>query len=182
MQRLLSKRHKKGLKPKRSRMSRTLAGMMALAMGLSASAASPTLTEAKSETKDNKKTTSTHKGWLQTGVASWYGRQFHGRKTANGEKFDMNALTCAHRSLPLGSWVRVTNLKNMKSIFVRVNDRGPVPENRIIDLSYAAAQAVGISGLGKVRLEPVRVGDTEAAKAMVSQLNRPTLGPTNFGQ
>ena len=180
MQRLLSKRHKKGLKPKRPRFSRTIAGMMAFAMGLSASAAAPSIQEAKPETKNKK--TSTHKNWLQTGIASWYGRQFQGRKTANGEKFDMNTLTCAHRSLPLGSWVRVTNLKNMKSIFVRVNDRGPVPEDRIIDLSYAAAQAVGISGLGKVRLEPVRAGDVEAAKAMVAQLNRPTLGPTNFGQ
>jgi rare lipoprotein A len=87
----------------------------------------------------------------------------------------MFALTCAHRSLPLGSWIRVTNLRNHKSIFVRVNDRGPVPENRVVDLSYAAAHAVGIHGIGKVKLEPVRNGDPEMAKELVAQLRIPLL-------
>jgi rare lipoprotein A len=87
----------------------------------------------------------------------------------------MFALTCAHRSLPLGSWIRVTNLRNHKSIFVRVNDRGPVPENRVVDLSYAAARAVGIRGLGKVKLEPVRDGNPELAKELMAQLNIPLI-------
>lgn len=84
--------------------------------------------------------------WYQIGRASWYGRLFQGHQTASGENFDMNGLTCAHRSLPLGSLVRVTNLNNHKSVVVRVNDRGPVPGNRIIDLSFAAAQFIGLAG------------------------------------
>jgi rare lipoprotein A len=117
--------------------------------------------------------------WYEIGKASWYGPHFQGKKTANGEAFDMNSLTCAHRNLPLGSWVRVTNLRNRKSIFVRVNDRGPMPADRIIDLSYAAAQAVGIKGLGKVKLEVLHSGDTEMAQALLSQLSLPQ--PLNVG-
>jgi rare lipoprotein A len=107
--------------------------------------------------------------WFQIGQASWYGPRFQGKRTANGESFDMNSLTCAHRSLPLGSWVRVTNLKNRKTVFVRVNDRGPVPEDRVVDLSYAAARAVGLVGIGKVKLEPLRGGDTEMARELLAQ-------------
>lgn len=92
--------------------------------------------------------------WYQIGRASWYGRLFQGHQTASGENFDMNGLTCAHRSLPLGSLVRVTNLNNHKSVVVRVNDRGPLPENRVIDLSYAAAQFIGFGGRGTA---PVRI-------------------------
>jgi rare lipoprotein A len=115
--------------------------------------------------------------WYQVGIASWYGLRFQGRTTAMGETYDMNGLTCAHRSLPLGSWIRVTNLKNRKSIFVRVNDRGPVPENRIVDLSYGAARAVGLSstGIGKVKLEPVLGGDPEMARDLLAQLKMPLL-------
>src|SRR5262249_35789036 len=76
----------------------------------------------------------------QTGRASWYGRGFHGRKTANGERFDMHALTAAHRTLPLGSYVRVTNPSTNESVVVRINDRGPYARGRVIDLSYAAAK------------------------------------------
>jgi rare lipoprotein A len=94
----------------------------------------------------------------------------------------MNGLTCAHRSLPLGSWIRVTNLKNRKSVFVRVNDRGPVPENRIVDLSYGAAQAVGISGLARVKLETLRPGDPEMAKQLIAQLHMPVAEPGAVGQ
>lgn len=112
---------------------------------------------------------------FQIGIASWYGRHFQGHQTAAGEAFDMNALTCAHRSLPLGSWIRVTNLRNHKSIFVRVNDRGPVPEDRVVDLSYAAAQAVGIQGLGKVKLEPVRQGDPKLTRELLAQLQIPVF-------
>jgi rare lipoprotein A len=119
------------------------------------------------------------KHWYEIGKASWYGSHFQGKKTANGETFDMNSLTCAHRDLPLGSWVRVTNLKNHKSVFVRVNDRGPLPSDRIIDLSYAAAQAVGIKGLGRVKLEVLHNGDAEMAQALLAQLSTPQ--PFNIG-
>jgi len=115
--------------------------------------------------------------WIEVGQASWYGLRFQGHKTATGESYDMNQLTCAHRSLPLGSWVRVTNLKNKKSIVVRVNDRGPALDNRIVDLSYAAAKAVGLAGIGKVRLDSMHVGDPELAKALLAQVQMPVLTP-----
>ena len=86
-----------------------------------------------------------HHHWYQLGIASWYGKFFQGNTTASGEPFDENQLTCAHRTLPLGSVLRVTNLRNNKSVIVTVNDRGPVPESRVIDLSYAAAEALGFS-------------------------------------
>lgn len=108
--------------------------------------------------------------WTQVGKASWYGRRFQGRRTASGEAFDLNMLTCAHRTLPIGSLVRVTNLTNRRSVMVRVNDRGPVPKGLIVDLSYAAARSLGIHGGGaRVRLEKL-----EAAEA--AQLNWPNLG------
>ena len=93
----------------------------------------------------------------QTGAASWYGRQFHGRKTASGETFDMNGLTAAHRSLPLNCYVKVTNKNNGKSVVVKVNDRGPFHGNRVLDLSYGAAKRIGItnSGTGRVSIERV---------------------------
>jgi rare lipoprotein A len=91
--------------------------------------------------------------WYQFGKASWYGQDFQGRQTASGETFNMFDLTCAHRSLPLGSLVRVTNLRNSKTVVLRVNDRGPMAEDRIVDLSYAAANLLGVHGLAKVRLE-----------------------------
>lgn len=93
----------------------------------------------------------------QTGLASWYGRQFHGKKTASGETFDMNALTAAHPSLPLNCYVKVTNKANGKSVVVRINDRGPFHGNRVMDLSYGAAKAIGItqSGTGNVTIERV---------------------------
>jgi len=96
-------------------------------------------------------------GYHERGVASWYGREFHGRSTASGEPYDMNALTAAHKTLPLPSYARVTNLRNGRSIVVRINDRGPFVRNRIIDLSYGAAQALDIAneGTGIVDIETV---------------------------
>ncbi len=93
----------------------------------------------------------------QVGTASWYGRYFHGRLTASGEPYDMFALTAAHRTLKMGTWVRVTNLRNGKSVLVRINDRGPVPESRIIDLSFEAATVLDFRahGLAKVRVDVV---------------------------
>lgn len=97
----------------------------------------------------------------QTGIASWYGRQFHGKKTASGDIFDQNALTAAHRSLPMNCYIKVTNKSNGKSVVVRVNDRGPFTGNRVVDLSYAAAKQIGIvnSGTGNVIIERVAKPD-----------------------
>ena len=89
---------------------------------------------------------------LETGIASWYGGRFHGRKTASGEAFDMHALTAAHPKLPFGSWVRVRNLVNGRSVDVRINDRGPYVKRRIIDLSRAAARALGVVGTHQVEI------------------------------
>lgn len=88
------------------------------------------------------------KGYRQKGIASWYGTKFHGRKTSNGEVYNMYAMTAAHKTLPIPSYVRVTNLKNLHSVVVRINDRGPFHENRIIDLSYTAAVKLGIQKTG----------------------------------
>ncbi len=88
------------------------------------------------------------KGYQETGIASWYGTKFHGRKTSNGEIYNMYAMTAAHKTLPIPSYVRVTNLKNQRSVVVRVNDRGPFHKNRIIDLSYTAAVKLGIQKTG----------------------------------
>ncbi len=98
------------------------------------------------------------------GTASWYGEDFHGLKTANGETFDMNRVSAAHPTLPLPSLVRVTNLDNGRSIVLRVNDRGPFVDDRLIDLSQAAARELGYerSGLAKVRVQFVQLGDGPA--------------------
>lgn len=97
-------------------------------------------------------------GKVMAGPASWYGPGFHGRKTANGERFNMNELTAAHRSLPFGTKVRVTNQKNGKSVVVRINDRGPYAGGRVIDLSRSAAQALSMvgSGVAPVKMQVLR--------------------------
>lgn len=94
-------------------------------------------------------------GFVQEGVASWYGKQFHGRKTSNGETYDMYAMTAAHKTLPMNVYLKVTNRDNGRSTVVRVNDRGPFVKNRIIDLSYSAAKELGVVGPGtaSVRIE-----------------------------
>jgi rare lipoprotein A len=88
-------------------------------------------------------------------IASWYGPGFHGKKTANGERFNMYAMTAAHKTLPLSSYAKVTNLKNHRTVIVRINDRGPYHGSRSLDLSYAAAKKLGISGVGSVRIVPI---------------------------
>jgi rare lipoprotein A len=88
----------------------------------------------------------------ETGVASWYGEPFHGRRTANGEVYDMNTMTAAHKTMPLPSYAVVRNLKNGKQVVVRVNDRGPFKDERIIDLSHAAARKLGFTGLVDVEV------------------------------
>jgi len=89
---------------------------------------------------------------LQRGAASWYGPGFQGRKTASGERFNTHAMTAAHRTLPFGSRVKVTNERTGRSVVVRINDRGPFAHGRVIDLSHASARAIGISGVGRVSL------------------------------
>src|SRR6267142_5825767 len=88
----------------------------------------------------------------ETGLASWYGHPYHGRAAANGEIYDMEKLTAAHRTLPFGTWVRVTNLTNDKSVEVRIIDRGPFVGGRIIDLSHAAAEVIDLVGSGIARV------------------------------
>jgi peptidoglycan lytic transglycosylase len=102
----------------------------------------------------------------QVGKASWYGRIFQNKKTASGEPYDMYDLTAAHRSLPIGSWVKVINLRTDRSVIVRINDRGPVLPNRIIDLSYQAAKILGIRGVARVRLEPLPTQEIAANLAL----------------
>src|SRR6202162_1491609 len=99
----------------------------------------------------------------QVGTASWYGEFFDGKQTASGEDFDMYDMTAAHPTLPLGSYVRVTNLRNGRAVVVKVNDRGPIVQGRIIDLSYGAAQVLKFEdhGLQKVRLDGVKRGTSQ---------------------
>ncbi|MCP1660842.1 septal ring lytic transglycosylase RlpA family protein [Neisseria perflava] len=103
--------------------------------------------------------------FTQTGRASWYGNQFHGRKTASGERYNMHAMTAAHRTLPLGSMVKVTNTQTGKSVIVKVNDRGPFHGNRVMDLSRAAASQLGFvnQGTAHVKIEPVGAAKSAAA-------------------
>jgi rare lipoprotein A len=101
-----------------------------------------------------RKPTSPKSKAYQVGTASWYGEQFQGKQTASGELFDMRDFTAAHPRLPLGTYVKVTNLRNGKAVVVRINDRGPVVDGRIIDLSYNAARALGFKQLG---LQTVRL-------------------------
>lgn len=89
----------------------------------------------------------------ETGIGSWYGPGFHGKKTASGSRFNQHELTAAHRTIPLGSLVKVTNLRTKKHTIVKITDRGPHIKNRIIDLSKGAAQAIGMSGIDLVKLE-----------------------------
>ncbi len=101
-------------------------------------------------------------GFEQTGIASWYGRKFHGRQTSNGERYDMYAISAAHKTLPLPTWVRVTNLDNGRTLDVRVNDRGPFHEDRILDLSYAAARKLGFERQGTARVHIVALTPSTA--------------------
>ena len=107
----------------------------------------------------------------QVGTASWYGEYFEGRATASGEPFHMYELTAAHPTLPLGTWVLVTNLSNGRRIFVRINDRGPIVPGRIIDLSYSAAQALAFQqkGLQQVRLDLASARDAQPKQIAMFQ-------------
>ena len=113
---------------------------------------------------------------FQVGTASWYGQIFDGKPTASGEPYDMYDMTAAHLTLPMGSYVRVTNLRNGRSVVVRVNDRGPIVPGRIIDLSYGAAQALEFRqrGLQRVRLDLVNARDLKLANQTLAY-NHPPL-------
>ena len=116
------------------------------------------------------KKTANPNGTTQTGVASWYGHPFDGRLTANGETYDMEKLTAAHRTLPFGTVLRVENLSNDKTVEVRINDRGPFVQGRIIDLSHAAAQAISMPGIANVQLDVVSTPPTRGADMFAVQI------------
>ena len=104
-------------------------------------------------------------GFTELGTASWYGRKFHGQLTSSGEPFDMFQFTAAHKTMPIPAWIRVTNVENDQSLVVRVNDRGPFKEDRVLDLSWAAAERLGFAdqGTAKVRYEVLTVPTSDAA-------------------
>ena len=115
---------------------------------------------------------STNEGYSEKGIASWYGKKFHGRKTATGEIYDMYQMTAAHKTLPLPSYAEVTNLNNGLKIIVRVNDRGPFHQGRIIDLSYAGATKLDIIGNGtaEVEVKAINTEDYEISKQPIENL------------
>lgn len=115
-------------------------------------------------------------GFSQTGTASWYGNKFHGHLTANGEIYDMYAMTAAHTSLPLPTYLRVTNLANNRQVIVRVNDRGPFIGNRILDLSYAAAVKLDMlkSGTARVKIQAIDPVDWQAQQRKLANKTPPT--------
>lgn len=128
----------------------------------------------------------TEEGYNERGVASWYGEKFHGHKTSNGEVFDMYKVSAAHKSLPIPSFLRVTNLDNNRSLVVRVNDRGPFHGDRIVDLSYAAALKLGYAnrGTARVQLEAIIPAGATVDRAVASNnsLSRQTLRIANSGE
>jgi len=105
----------------------------------------------------------TSKGYHELGIASWYGRKFHGRRTSSGELYDMHLATAAHKTLPLPTYAEVTNLDNGRKMIVKINDRGPFHDDRVIDLSYAAAIKLGVDQTGTARIE-VRALDVDTSK------------------
>jgi rare lipoprotein A len=113
--------------------------------------------------------------YKKRGVASWYGKKFHGKKTAIGETYDMYGMTAASTTLPIPSYARVTNLQNNKSVIVRVNDRGPFLHERVIDLSYTAAARLGIIGSGQGMVEVESLSPHDSASAPISPIYREPL-------
>lgn len=109
-------------------------------------------------------------GYNQKGTASWYGPDFHGKKTANGETYNMHALTAAHTILPLGTRVRVRNLDNGREVVVRINDRGPFVKHRIIDLSYSAAKAIDMQSRGTARVKVTALPPPKSGKGFTLQV------------
>jgi len=126
------------------------------------------------------KTLPSSKGYREQGVASWYGTKFHGKRTSSGEPYDLYAMTAAHKTLPLPTYARVTNLENGRSVVVKVNDRGPFHDDRIIDLSYTAAAKLGIlgEGTGPVEVKAIDTGGGTTRLAAAA----PVISATSPGQ
>jgi len=126
-------------------------------------------------------TLASSKGYSERGIASWYGTKFHGHRTSSGEPYDMYQMSAAHKTLPLPSYARITNMGNNKSVIVKINDRGPFHDNRLVDLSYAAASRLGIlaTGTGLVEVQTIdpRSHNPEPARRSVS-LSKPKVGTT----
>lgn len=120
-------------------------------------------------------TLTTSQGYQEKGIASWYGSKFHGRRTSSGETYDMYAMTAAHKTLPLPSYVEVTNLSNGRKVIVKVNDRGPFHDNRLIDLSYSAAKKLGIIGHGTGMVEVRAISGSKTPANIVTNVQQPTL-------
>jgi len=116
----------------------------------------------------------------QSGRASWYGKRFNGRKTASGERYNMHAMTAAHKTLPLASYVRVTNTSNQKAVVVKINDRGPYVRGRVIDLSYAAARELGLqtAGTAHVKIEGLTQEEAMASRSEVVASASPQRDPS----
>ena len=123
----------------------------------------------------------THIGYKEQGIASWYGLKFHGHKTSNGEIYDIYKMSAAHKSLPIPSYARVTNLDNGKSVIVRVNDRGPFHEDRLIDLSYSAASRLEITqkGTGRVLVEAIDARGSQAPQVAQQPVAEPVAEPSS---
>jgi rare lipoprotein A len=166
----------------RRRLAESLAVILSVASLGAGAASGPSSLEAAKVTHSLVATTGGHKARktnsprpkaYQVGTASWYGEQFQGKQTASGEPFDMRDFTAAHPRLPLGTFVKVTNLNNGKAVMVRINDRGPVVDGRIIDVSYNAARALGFKerGLQTVRLDLYQPA-TMALLQPVAKLNQ----------
>jgi len=126
----------------------------------------------------NYKVLNSSNGYKQRGIASWYGKKFHGHRTSNGEVYDMYKMSAAHKSLPLPTFVRVTHLKNGKSVVLRVNDRGPFHRNRLIDLSYIAAKKLGITatGTGLVEIEAINPNQRSPKNISSKKLSARSVG------
>lgn len=163
----------------RRRIAHGLAVLLAVASLGAGAASGPISSEAggtqndrKGELQAGNRLKGKRNGPYQVGTASWYGEEFDGKATASGEPFDMLDFTAAHMTLPLGSYVRVTNLRNGRSVVVRVNDRGPVVPGRIIDVSYNAARALDFKGHGlqRVRLDVLQEPRTIALARPVASL------------
>ena len=150
------------------------AALMATAFFLTSARTSISVHAEQGASSTTKSPTVHRQHWFQFGRASWYGHALQGLPTATGEAYDMNAMTCAHRTLPLGSLVRVTNLRNHRSLVLRVNDRGPMVETRVIDLSYAAAKRLGFSHIGIVRVR-LDLVDIKPSPSEVAMLTKPAM-------
>ena len=156
---------------------RLLAGLLFAALALGACGGSGRRTRVKLPPPINPRI-----GWTETGIASWYGHPYHGRRTSNGETYDMNKMTAAHKRLPFDSWLRVENLGNGMKTQVRINDRGPFVGRRIVDLSRAAASEIGMISTGTARVRLTLIRRPGQARQRASGRTRRSSQPTTQRQ